>query len=687
MIIGSRMETFELILMVLAAILVSSVLDRLIPRVSAPLIQIGLGFVIAYFAVSAIPFSLNPDFFLFLFIAPLLFHDAKEADRAALWKYRKKILSLSIGLVFAIMVVIGFVLNLLVPSIPLAAALALGAALGPTDAVAVTSLKGNVHMTRREDALLSGEALINDASGVVAFQFAIAAAVTDTYEISSLFGYFLLLFFGGILVGAILAVAIRWVRRKSAETGLESTTFYVLVDLLSPFIIYLAAELVSVSGILAVVTAGLILGREEERRIGPSVARLNIVTSSVWELLAFTLNGIIFILLGMELCWINPRIISADALFGGTRGTLLTIAIMTAVLVAIRFLWIFVMERWRKDPDTKRRPTVTKNFLASVAAMTIGGPKGAVTLSIIMSIPYVVASGASFPHRDQLIFLASGIILATLLLATFFLPVLSPKPKVRSNEFEENADMRVDILRNVILRLSDQMNEKNTAATRSVIRMYNDRIKRIGLESEEQDERIRRKLSLDIVKQQEIYIAELMDEGEYDSAVCYRYARRISHREHILTHQAGPGWYFFVVMRNIRRAAHAFMRSVREWMPGMEHPAADAEMRELEIAVLRKTLRYLEGMMASNESEYPPEVLGAEQARYSRAIVNLKRMRPSITYITKLEDNLDDIMREGYYLELQEITQRYENNEISRSLAKTLRENVHLMQLDLEDRL
>ena len=490
------METFELILMVLAAILVSSVLDRLIPRVSAPLIQIGLGFVIAYFAVSAIPFSLNPDFFLFLFIAPLLFHDAKEADRAALWKYRKKILSLSIGLVFAIMVVIGFVLNLLVPSIPLAAALALGAALGPTDAVAVTSLKGNVHMTRREDALLSGEALINDASGVVAFQFAIAAAVTDTYEISSLFGHFLLLFFGGILVGAILAVAIRWVRRKSAETGLESTTFYVLVDLLSPFIIYLAAELVSVSGILAVVTAGL-----DPRTRGGTAHRTFCRATEYRYLERMGAVGI-----HAERHHLHPaghgavldqpshhqrrRPVRRHARHasdhrhhdGGPGGHTLSLDLRHGTMA-----------------QGSRHETASRSheeFLGQRSGDDHRRPKGeAVTLSIIMSIPYVVASGASFPHRDQLIFLASGIILATLLLATFFLPVLSPKPKVRSNEFEENADMRVDILRNVILRLSDQMNEKNTAATRSVIRMYNDRIKRIGLESEEQDERIRRALA------------------------------------------------------------------------------------------------------------------------------------------------------------------------------------------------
>lgn len=682
------MESFELILLVIAAILVSAVLDRVIPRVSSPLIQIGLGFLIAYFAVSAIPFSLNPDFFLFLFIAPLLFHDAKEADRAALWTNRKKVLSLSIGLVFTIMVVIGFALHSIVPAIPLAAALAVGAALGPTDAVAVTSLKGSVHMTRNEDALLSGEALINDASGVVAFQFAIGAAVTDTYEVGAMLSNFLLLFFGGIVVGVVLAFIIRIIRTRVAETGLESTTFYVLLDVLSPFIIYLVAEITSTSGILAVVAAGLILGRAEDRKIGPSVARLNIVTSSVWELIAFVLNGIIFILLGMQLCWIYPRLGGADALFGGTAGTMATIFLVTLVLVAIRFVWIFVMQRWRKNPFNGLRPKADRRFLTSVAALTIGGAKGAVTLSIIMSLPYVVASGASFPYRDQLVFLTSGIIVLTLLLANFLLPLLAPKPKAQKSEFDKNAEVRVDILRSVIQQLSDEINEKNAAATRVVIRMYNDRIQRIGVADEEEEDATRNKLSLQLVKHKEQYLTRLLDDDDVDSAIVHQYAGRLAQREHLLNHKSsGARWYWFTTLRHARRILRSTIRSLREVIPGVEHPENDAKLQEIELMVAQDTLHYLDDLQTSDDDTYPPELIGEYQARYSRQIANLRRMRPSVTYITRIDDNLDDVTREGCYLELQEISNRFENNEISRSLAKTLRENVHLMQLDLEDRL
>lgn len=682
------MESFELILLVTAAILVSSVLDRLIPRVSAPLIQIGLGFLITYFAIPAIPFSLNPDFFLFIFIAPLLFRDAEEADRAALWANRRKIISLSVFLVFAIMVAVGLSLHGIVEAIPLAAALAVGAALGPTDAVAVSSLKGTMKMTRSENALLSGEALINDTSGVVAFQFAISAAVTETYGVAEGVMSFLLLFFGGILVGIVMALIIRFIQKKTYDAGIDSMTFYTLLDVLAPFIIYLVAEMTATSGILAVVAAGLMLGHNHERRIGPSFARLNIVTSSVWELLAFVLNGIIFILLGMQLCWIQPRITGADALFGGTAKTLILILVMTAVLIAIRFIWIFLMERWRKNPLTGHRPRISYSFVRSVLALTLGGPKGAVTLSIIMSIPYVVASGASFPYRDQLIFLTSGIILTTLLIANFLLPIISPRPKQEGSEFEHNIAVRVEILRAVILGLSDEMNERNAGATHSVIRMYNDRIRRINLEPDDKEEQVRHALELELVRSQEAFIKDLIKRNEVDPVIGYQIGRRLSQRERILTHHpTGPNRFLFVIMRQARRFIKSSIRSVRARTPGIDHTADDIALRDLEIRTAQHARAYIEELQSAGTSGYPPALLGEMQVRYSRAVAALQHVRSSITYAARVDDHLEEVMRTGYRLELEQINKHFEENEISRSLAKQLRDNVHLMQLDLEDRL
>ena len=171
------METLTLVMLIFAAILASSIIDQVVPRVSSPLIQIGLGLLIALFASSQIRVTLDPELFLVLFIAPLLYEEAKSADKAALWHHKRPVLSLAIGLVVATTLAIGFAVHAVIPSIGLAAAFALGAALGPTDAVAVTSLSKQVNIPDRQGSILKGELLLNDASGIVSFQFAIAAAV------------------------------------------------------------------------------------------------------------------------------------------------------------------------------------------------------------------------------------------------------------------------------------------------------------------------------------------------------------------------------------------------------------------------------------------------------------------------------------------------------------------------------
>ena len=172
------MEILTLGLLLIAAVLVSSVVDQIVPKVSLPLIQIGMGVIIALLASAAIRIELNPDLFLVAFIAPLLYDEAKHADKELLWRDRKPILSLAIGLVIATTLAIGFAVNAFIPSIGLAAAFALGAALGPTDAVAVSSLAKEVDIPERQASILKGELLLNDASGIVSFQFALAAAIT-----------------------------------------------------------------------------------------------------------------------------------------------------------------------------------------------------------------------------------------------------------------------------------------------------------------------------------------------------------------------------------------------------------------------------------------------------------------------------------------------------------------------------
>ena len=209
------MEALTLGLLLLAAVLASSLIDQIIPRISLPLIQIAIGLVIALVAGGDVKVTLDPELFLVMFIAPLLYDEAKHADKQALWRERQPVLSLAIGLVVATTLVIGFLLHAFVPSIPLAAAFALGAALGPTDAVAVSSLSKSVDIPKRQASMLKGELLLNDASGIVSFQFAIAAVLTGSFSLVNASVDFLVEFVGGLLLGVVLGLIGNGVVRRA----------------------------------------------------------------------------------------------------------------------------------------------------------------------------------------------------------------------------------------------------------------------------------------------------------------------------------------------------------------------------------------------------------------------------------------------------------------------------------------
>lgn len=675
------METFELILMLATAVLLSSVLEQVIPRVSLPLIQIGLGVIIALFSPNHISVSLNPNFFLVVFIAPLLFHDAKEADKLGLWKNRHTILSLAIGLVLCITLVVGFSLNLLIPSVPLAAAFALGAALGPTDAVAVSSLAGVAKLDRKESALLSGESLLNDAAGVVAFQFAIAAAVTGSFSLLDASESFVLSFLGGIILGLALGWLAHFIQTRVNEMGLDSNTFHVLFDVTLPFIIYLISELLGVSGILAVVAAGLLLSGYTERLIGPAASRLSIVSNSVWSVLAFTLNGIVFVLLGLQLpnamqgTW-DEVVINNFTLIG-------FILAVTAVLVIVRFLWIFAVDHLQKDFSTGKRRCESPGYLRSALVATVGGPKGAVTLSVIFSTPLVLDSGASFPQRSLLIFLASGVILCTLLLSNFLLPLLAPREETGDRNEEAVARAKVEIMRTVIDRLAEARTKANARATGAVIKSYNDRIERIQDIADIEQESTT-KLRIDIIHVQQDYIIDLMEHGEIDEVEAYNYLRKLSKAKNYLKHKNDNVWLYMNAARHSSTTARVIRRSIRSWFTRVSNDEDRANAAEIQIMAERKAIEYLHSYLDTADDTYPTEVVAAVLLQFQMALRTLESSLPSITLYTRTTDRMDDVERFAYNVELEEIQNACERGAISRTTAKDMRDNVYLMLVDLD---
>ena len=691
------MAVFELILCIIAAVVVSSFVSRFVPKVSTPLVQIVLGVLVTY-----LPFfpdaTLDPELFMVLFIAPLLYLEAHEIDKSALLKTLDLSLSLAIGLAIVTMAAVGFTLHAVWPSITLASALALGAALGPTDAVAVSSLGKEASLTQRQRSVLKGESLFNDASGIVGFQFALAAAFTGEFAVGQAAGEFVISFFGGTLFGLVIAAAANWLFETVRSLGWETTTTRILMELFLPFLLYLGAEEFNVSGILSVVAAGLFI-RFDRTGIGPNVARTNIVSSSVWGVLSFSLNGTVFILLGMLL----PNAMSASWDDPHISNGLLMCAILTvsAVVIAMRFLWISLMLRLARDTTTGKRRKMTAQRWRSAAVMTFGGPKGTITLSLMFTIPYTLAAGANFPMRDELIFIAAGVIVVTLLLANFLLPLLAPnRDKDTSTEMTE---ITIEVLRRTVEELSGRVTPDNRRAVLMVIDSYTKRITRLKQRTGEIDPQGYMQLQIDALNWEKEYVknrlagvraaikanpAENRAANDLEAEACERLLDQImSSLRHIETaHNSGRMIWrvkgrYKALQRRMGTLAKRVNSRIRRTTPLFSDDELFAHTRVVQVDAIEHVIDRLYEEMGGDT--YNTEHCSGLLLDYRRSESAL-RARPNMGISAEAQEQAEEVKRESYGIELGVIQDMYEAGDITRAQSKQLRRNVYVMSVDAD---
>ena len=439
------MQTFELILFLLAAVIASSILDKFLPRVSLPLVQVALGAVIAAAVATPLEWGIDPELLLILFIAPLHFNETRHVDSGALWKNRWGIASLSVGLVFAIVIACGATLHALVPAIPLAAACALGAAMGSTDAVAVTALTHDRRFGSRHEALLKGEALFNDVTGTVIFQCCVTLLATGAFSLVHAGEEFALDLFGGFAGGLVMGVLAWGLLELIRRTGLDTPTLHVMLELLLPFVIYLTAKSLHIGAVIAVVAAGLVMSLLPQRHT-VATARTKLQAAGVWQTLEFVLNGIIFVILGMQL----PRLLApaAEGSLGDPAALLGVVAVLTVVLEGVRFLWLLAMDALAAARAGRAAAScLTAQALRGTLAVAFAGAKGGITLSLMLTL--TAAGALSAADRSMLVSVASGMIVLTLVLADFAVPALAPSKRSAARS-RDRVDAEVSLILEVI---------------------------------------------------------------------------------------------------------------------------------------------------------------------------------------------------------------------------------------------
>ncbi len=356
----------------------------------------------------------------------------------------------------------GYFINWLVPVISLPVAFALAAVLSPTDAVALGALTGRMRVPERLMNILRGESLLNDASGLVAFKFALGAALTGVFVLKDALVSFLFIAAGGLLVGALLSGLVSWVRHRFVLWKGEMGSAHIVLSLLLPFGSYLIAEHLGFSGILAAVSAGMMMNVTTFNRNSSLATRIQSV--AIWGMIEMAFNGGVFLLLGVQLPDIL-RTAPQDALEAGTDSVWVIVGYVvaiTAAVFALRFLWVWLSLQFFALVDflLRKKSTMPPNFRL-ITVTTMAGVRGAVTLAAVLSLPIVLPEGGDFPARNLLIFLATGTILLSLFVASVGLPLLlrtlEVAPKTHAEIEEEMA--RVTVARAGVTVLQGQLQE------------------------------------------------------------------------------------------------------------------------------------------------------------------------------------------------------------------------------------
>ena len=415
------MQSAYTVLILLTLVSVSKLIGRVIP-IPLPLVQIGAGALLAWPSLG-LHVALEPELFLFLFLPPLLFADGWRMPKRELWRLRGPVLTLAVGLVLFTVVGVGYFIHWILPSIPLAVAFALAAVLSPTDAVAVSAITQGKLPTPLMH-MLQGEALLNDASGLVTFKFALAAAITGVFSLPEASLSFVIVALGGLAVGVALSWGLGRARVWMIARGWDDPATHVVFMLLLPFAAYVLAERLGLSGILSAVAAGMM---QSWLDLLPRQTSTRLLNRSVWSLLEFSLNGLMFLLLGLQLPDIIKLAVSHEAtLWPALVYLCLDVLAIFAALILLRFVWVQSIWRsigwirhWRGKPKLVLVPTARSCLL-----LTLGGVRGAVTLAGILSVPLLIAPGVPFPERDLLVFVAAGVILLSLVTACIALPLL-----------------------------------------------------------------------------------------------------------------------------------------------------------------------------------------------------------------------------------------------------------------------
>ena len=649
-------------------LIVSNATNKLIPTLPLPLIQILLGIGIGFLLPNS-EYHLDTELFLALVIGPLLFREAEEADITSILKHWRIIAFLIFPVIFISTLSLGWLAHLLWLGIPLAACMAVGAALGPTDLVAFASLSKRFTFPKRISNILKGEGLLNDASGLVAFRVALAAWTTGVFSLGQASWDLVISILGGFAVGIVTAAVNRGLQKLLLSVRATDIASELILELSLPLLTFFIAEEIHVSGIIAVVVAG-ILKASRFKKITLLEAKVDTVTHTVWNTVNFVLNGSVFVLLGMELEMISEPILRTP--FYNNLLLIVTVLLLTGLLFLIRFLMVYGFYWYR---GFRLKKSIDK-YLKDALLLTFSGVKGTVSIATILLIPTHLE--AEYP---VLLFLVAGVTLCSFLIGLLVLPKLS-EDKEESNDHL----MHIAILNDVVMLLEKDLTvTKQKGPLYAAIDNYHGRIENMILSQEDKaTQRDWEQLKLLILSIENDGLEQAYEEGKIRDRSYHVYQRYLRAMEQKVNRNLSSRltYYFLVLFRLLRLLLHelvTFGSGIRAWKNGENYKLEAIDYDQIAALYLANTeiiiesLENLKGIYRSTLISFLQESRLRETSLItSGAFVErvINRIKPN---------NIDEMLR-GYYLERKLIFEYEEQHLISAKYARRMRQNVNELE-------
>ena len=649
-------------------LIVSNATNKLIPTLPLPLIQIVLGIGIGFLLPNS-EYHLDTELFLALVIGPLLFREAEEADITSILKHWRIIAFLIFPVIFISTISLGWMAHLMWMGIPLAACMAVGAALGPTDLVAFASLSERFSFPKRISNILKGEGLLNDASGLVAFRVALAAWTTGAFSLGQASLDLVLSILGGFAVGIVTATVNRGLQKLLLSVRATDIASELILELSLPLLTFFIAEEIHVSGIIAVVVAG-ILKASRFKKITLLEAKVDTVTHTVWNTVNFVLNGSVFVLLGMELEMISEPILRTP--FYNNLLLIVTVLLLTGLLFLIRFLMVYGFYWYR---GFRLKKSIDK-YLKDALLLTFSGVKGTVSIATILLIPTHLE--AEYP---VLLFLVAGVTLCSFLIGLLVLPKLS-EDKEESNDHL----MHIAILNDVVMLLEKDLTvTKQKGPLYAAIDNYHGRIENMILSQEDKaTQRDWEQLKLLILSIENDGLEQAYEEGKIRDRSYHVYQRYLRSMEQKVNRNLSSRltYYFLVLFRLLRLLLHelvTFGSGIRAWKNGENYKLEAIDYDQIAALYLANTeiiiesLENLKGIYRSTLISFLQESRLRETSLItSGAFVErvINRIKPN---------NIDEMLR-GYYLERKLIFEYEEQHLISAKYARRMRQNVNELE-------